>query len=58
MELQQSFFWNVLHQFYQVLDSITPSNAITTAEQEYCERFLELIIDLLVCIFSSFAEYI
>ena len=46
MELQQSFFWNVLHQFYQVLDSITPSNAITTAEQEYCERFLELIIDL------------
>ena len=49
LDLQQGFFWNITQQFFAVLESISMGSDLATSEREYCERFLELVIDLLVC---------
>ena len=46
--MQQEFIPKQLEQFFSVLDSITLDSEVAPAEVEFLERFLELVIDLLV----------
>jgi len=51
-ESNERFFWNLLQAFLSVLDSIGPLGSPVSASVRYCERFLELLVDVLALLTS------